>query len=307
ILELSKFRLSKKYSKQLSVIKSNFKILSKLLDFYKENGQNINLIEAIFKGNFIWFELWTDLNSKQQVEKMLLLNAGHKPVKLKHQLELLFINDLLLEFKEKEKFKEFQLIREKDENSTSFAKKREFGQFHFSQLISGLIAFDTGKTIVTNANLVSKLQDNDYSIQDLSNELSYDFVNDIVEFLIDFDNFIRDNYPDETKWFGRETSMVGMFAALGNYRIQNEIERPKDLFNDVIKFLHENPKTLNLSEYDNGRRNLDLSKINFGDVNRKVVFKAFTKILETIQNPGLFHNEPIDWDKHFTNYKGGRV
>src|SRR5690606_24629770 len=51
ILELSKFRLSKKYSKQLSVIKSNFKILSKLLDFYKENGQNINLIEAIFKGN----------------------------------------------------------------------------------------------------------------------------------------------------------------------------------------------------------------------------------------------------------------
>src|SRR5690606_11298845 len=37
ILSLSKFHLSKKYSKQLFALKSNFKILSKLLDFYKEN------------------------------------------------------------------------------------------------------------------------------------------------------------------------------------------------------------------------------------------------------------------------------
>ncbi|AXB57311.1 hypothetical protein [Flavobacterium fluviale] len=301
IISLSKFQLSKKYSKELSLIKSNFKILSKLIDYYIDNDSNIKKLESIFIDNFIWFELWTNLDSKKQVEKMLLLNAGHKPVKLKHQLELLFINDLLEEFKHKDKFNEFILIREKDMNSTSFSKNREYGQFHFSQIIAALIAFDTGKTLVTNTNLISKIQDNDYSIQDLSNELTYNFINDIIEFLLDFDRILVNHYKSEIKWFGREASLVGLFAALGRYRIDNEIENPKEIFSNVINFLEKNPYILNLNDYDNGRKILDLSKINFGSVNRKVVFRVFTDILKSIDKPALFPNEPIDWVLYFTN------
>ncbi|WP_047447823.1 hypothetical protein [Alistipes sp. ZOR0009] len=300
ILELKKFQLSRIFSQKLYTIKSNYKILYRIIEFYK--NYNINDLDNVFTHNHLWFELWTNLNSAQQVEKMLLLNAGHKPVKLKHQLELLFINDLLKEFSSKEKFNNFSLIREKEMNSTSFSKSRDFGQFHFSQLISSLIAFDKGQIIVTNTSLISQVQDKDFVIQDLSSELSYTYINDFVEFLLDFDEILKLNYSNEIKWFGREASLVGLFAALGNYRQAKEIENPKELFNLMISFLKKHPTILNLNDYDNGRRLLDLSKINFGTVNRKVVFNAFKNLLERIENPQIFQEEPINWNAHFSKF-----
>lgn len=300
ILELKKFELSRKYSKELSEIKSNYKILNKIIDYYTSSEDKD--LDNLFKNNFIWFELWTNLNSIKQVEKMLLLNAGHKPVKLKHQLELLFINDLLKEFRQNKKFEDFKLIREKEMNSTSFSKSRDYGEFHFSQLISSLIAFDLGKPLVTNANLISKVQDNDYVIQDLNNELSYSYISDVVEFLLDFDKIIRDNYKNELKWFGRETSLVGLFGALGDYRIKNEIDDPKIIFSKLISFLHEHPKVLNFNTYDESRKILDLSKINYGNVNRRVVYDAFKNLLERIDKPGFFNDEPINWINYFQKY-----
>lgn len=300
ILGLPQFQLLKKYSSKLLEIKSNYKILSKIMKFYRENGNDISSIENVFLENYLWFELWTNLDSKKQVEKMLLLNAGHKPVKLKHQLELLFINDLLIEFKKNDKLKDFKLIREKEMNSSSFSKIRKYGEFHFSQLITSLVAFDTGKIVVTNANLISKIQEEDYTIQDLSNELSYDFITVFITFLLDFDKIIDNRYRTELKWFGRETSLIGLFAALGKYRIEKEVENPQLIFDELISYLNRFPNYLNLGEFDSGRKSLDFSKINFGNINKKVVFNAFWDLLKKIDNPSLFENEEaINWGMYF--------
>lgn len=300
VFDKKKFELSKIFSEDLRIIKSNIKILSKILEYYK-NTNNPDL-ESIFRDNFIWFELWTNLDSKKQVEKMLLLNAGHKPVKLKHQLELLFINDLIKDFKQLADFSNFELVREKDMNSTSFSKNRIAGQFHFSQIISALIAFDQGRPLVTNANLINKVQESEYTIQDLNNELSYDFISNVVHFLLKLDDFINSNYPGNEKWLGRETSLVGIFASLGKYRNENEEINPIELFSKLIEYLNKNKKILNIDEFDEGRKVLDLSKINYGNVNRRVVYDAFNKILEEINSPGLFENEAIEWRLLFKKY-----
>jgi hypothetical protein len=300
ISQKKKFELSKLFSEDLRGIKSNIKILSKILEYYQKTNKTD--LDSIFKENFIWFELWTNLDSKQQVEKMLLLNAGHKPVKLKHQLELLFINDLIKDFKESSAFSNFDLIREKDMNSTSFSKNRKAGQFHFSQVISALIAFDQGRPLVTNASLINKVQENEYTIQDLNNELSYDFISNVVQFLLKLDEFINNNYSGNEKWLGRETSLVGIFASLGKYRNENEDIDPNDLFNKLIDYLNKNTSKLNINEFDEARKVLDLSKINYGNVNRRVVFDAFNNILKEIDNPGLFPNQSIEWKLLFKKY-----
>lgn len=299
ITTLSKYILSKKYSEELSKINSNYKTLSKIIDFYKSH--NIEVLEQVFAQNYLWFEVWTNLSASGRVEKMLVLNAGHKPVKLKHQLELLFINDLLIAFRSTDKFKDFKLIREKERNSTSFSKNREYGEFHFSQLIACIIAFDKGKVVVSNTNLISQIQENDFTIQELNNELSYDFINDFIEFLLDFDRFIANNYNEGVKWLGRETSLVGLFAALGSYRYEKDVTSPKSVFCDFMSFLDKNPKVLNLNKYDESRQILDFSKINFGNVNRKVVFKATKQLLDRMDNPQMFDDEPIDWRMYFKN------
>jgi len=302
ILSLKKYALSRRYASQLSKIKSNYNILFKIIEFYKNNDKDIRELEKVFKDNFLWFEVWTNISEDKQIEKMLLLNAGHKPVKLKHQLELLFINNLLKEFKNKPTIKDFKLIREKDVNSSSFSKSRNYGEFHFSQLIASIIAFDKGKLIVTSANLISSVQDNDFTIQELNNELSYDFLNDFIEFLMDFDMVIRDYYPGNIKWFGRETSLVGLFAALGGYRSDNEVYVPKEIFKKLIDYLKDNPKVLNVDNYDSGRKILDLSKINYGNINRKVVYNAFKDLIDEIYSPKLFNITPIDWEKYFSKF-----
>ncbi|HHQ4526105.1 TPA: hypothetical protein ACSP1O_004060, partial [Aeromonas veronii] len=65
---------------------------------------------------------------------MLVLNAGHKPVNIKHQLELLFQN--LLPIFEGVKSGDVRIVREKNISSAEFSKTREVGIYHFSHLIS---------------------------------------------------------------------------------------------------------------------------------------------------------------------------
>lgn len=47
---------------------------------------------------------------------------------------------------------------------------------------------------------------------------------------------------------------------------------------------------------------LDYSKINFGNVNRRVVYNAITQLLQEIDNPGLFNDKSIDWESNFSNF-----
>lgn len=301
ILTLSKFQLSRKYSQQLNSMKSNYSILNKIMNFYEDNKRDEDSLKKVFTENVLWFEIWTNITESQEIEKMLLLNAGHKPVKLKHQLELLFINNLLKVFRTKEGFSEFKLIREKERNSTTFSKNRKYGEFHFSQLISAIIAFDKGKLVVTNANLISNIQDNDFVIQELNSELSYKFLNEFVRFLLNLDQIIKSNSPndDEIKWLGRETSLVGLFAALGNYKEEQDITDAKEVFDKLIQYLKKYPNTLNLSTYDEARKSLDLSKINYGNANRKVVYDAICNLLKRIDTPDFFEGEIIVWENYF--------
>ena len=305
ILNLSRFQLSKRYSEYLIKINSNYKILLKVIEFYNRN--NIEALDNIFSDNFMWFEVWTNLNSAQRVEKMLLLNAGHKPVKLKHQLELLFINDLLQDFKRQEGLKDFTLVREKERNSISFSKSRKFGEFHFSQLIASIIAFDKGRLIVSNANLISNVQDTDFTIQELNSELSYQFIQNLVKFLLNLDKNISQSFEEGNKWLGRETSLVGLFAALGNYRKQKDITDANTVFEKFSEYIYSYPIILNLDDYDHYRQLLDYSKINFGNVNRRVVYQAITQLLNEIDKPGLFQQNGINWEIYFSNFSSSVV
>ncbi|MEP5934806.1 MAG: hypothetical protein ABJ218_06785, partial [Winogradskyella arenosi] len=89
IFELSKLQLNRKFKEKLIEIESNSSILSSLVEYAKTKGTKS--LSALYERNQ-WFEIWTGLSSDQEVNKMLILNAGHKPVKTKHQLELLFRN-----------------------------------------------------------------------------------------------------------------------------------------------------------------------------------------------------------------------
>ncbi|MFZ1298621.1 MAG: hypothetical protein WAT16_11290 [Saprospiraceae bacterium] len=287
ILELKRIQLSKKYSSTLDNINSNSKILESIISFHKTNPK-ID-IKSCFD-SFQWFEVWTNLTPQEEVRKMLVLNAGHKPVKTQHQLELLFLN--LIPIIKKSELKEFELIREKKSNSTVFSKNRVKGQFHFSHLITSILSFHEGKPITANVNLVHKAQSSDFDIDEFDRFFNYDFLHKFIESLLKFDTALETTYNGQgTKWLGREISLVGTFAALGKYMKENELSPLKTIekFNSEII---ENPSILNLTEFENARNNLDLSKINIGTVNKNAVYNGIYALLKGTENS-------ITWTNYF--------
>ena len=241
-----------------------------------------------------WFEIWTGLTAEQEVNKMLVLNAGHKAVKTKHQLELLFRS--LIPIVQSVDLESFDLVREKNMPSISYSKNRVVGQFHFSHIITSLLSFSEGKPLTSNVELVQKTQSDDFDIDKLDGYFSYEFLHEFIRVLIEIDKKLESVYKDRgVKWIGRETSLVGMFAALGKHANENSIEPTK-----ALKFLEKmiigSPKCLNLIEFEGLRNSLDLAKINIGSVNKKAVYNGVLSILNGGSNS-------ISWEDYFPGHK----
>ncbi len=291
ILGLKRIQLSRRFGEELEKINSNSKILEAIIKYYNKQSMIEVTVEVqkCFE-NHQWFEIWSGLTPKEEVNKMLVLNAGHKPVKTQHQLELLFLN--LIPIIKKAGLESFELIREKDFNSTVFSKNRKFGQFHFSHLITSILSLNEGKPITANIDLIHKTQSADFEIEKVDAYFNYDFLFSYINLLLKLDNSIKRQFEDlGTKWIGREVSLVGMFAALGKYGIEKSIS-PLTMLEKLDESIVKNPSVLNLVEFEGIRNSLDLGKINIGTVNKNAVYNGIYFLLQNKE-------QSIIWSNHF--------
>lgn len=294
ITQLTRLELSKRFKDRLESLNSSTSILSIILEFYKKNNGDDDFLDKLFLRKQ-WFEIWTNLSPDDEVNKMLILNAGHKPVKTKHQLELLFRN--IIPILNKIDFPDFKLIREKDVSSNKYTKDRKVGEFHFSHLITSLLSFGESKPLTSNIDLIQKSQ-SDYFTEDLFDSiLNLDFLKNFIRTLLDLDIAIHTKYGEAgTRWLGRETSLVGIFAATGRYMSERKIS-PANAIACIRTKIIANPQSLELGEFENQRNKLDLAKINFGNVNKNAIYNGVFDILAG-------KSEYLNWSEYFkTNVK----
>lgn len=275
--DLNRLALSKQFKAKLGAINSSVLILEKLLFFAKKQTDlGINALRKLYDRPQ-WFELWVGLTPPDEVNKMLILNAGHKAVKNQHQLELLFSNVLPL-FK-KTRFENFEVKREKEISSISYSKNRIPGQFHFSHLITAILSFDSGKPITNNVNLIQKAQTEDFDDSIFDKLINYEFIDYFISTLMALDKKLTARYNDvAVKWLGRETSLTGLFAACGKYA-QEHGGHAAEALNTLETKIGDQPDVLRLNEFEDVRNSLDLAKVNIGTVNKRAVFLATDDIL----------------------------
>lgn len=288
-LDWSKFKFSRYFSENLRELNSNTDVLRSVLQAHKGLGTE-RLRETLTK-NGQWFEVWTGLTPEQEIRKMLTLNAGHKPVKTRHQLELLFLN--LLPFLRKATNNSFKLVREKDVSSMQFSKNRAIGSFHFAHLITALLSFYEEKPVTTSTGLIQSIQSDDTVLEQYNEFLHPEFLKTFVSFMVKLDSLLAKQYGDlGTVWLGREVSLAGLFGALGS-----TTSAPDDYGSQLdclLQIIKSNPKIMNLANFEKERNSLDLSKVNIGNVNKSAIFSAIKKILET---PAP---KTIQWNDHFS-------
>ena len=276
-LSWNKFKFSRTFSIPLSEIDSNTEVLRSVVESFQRIGKD-GLLDA-FRDNQQWFEIWTGLSPKEEVRKMLTLNAGHKPVKTRHQLELLFLN--LLPILKEGEGKEFKLVREREISSTQFSKGREPGTFHFAHIVTSLISFLEGKPIAPSADLIQEIQSGESVIDPQSALGDLDFLKSLVGFLVQTDRLLADQYGNAgILWMGREVSLAGLLGALGAISKSTSEDRIAVL-NRFIKVIQSNPQILNLAQFESVRNSLDLSKVNIGNTNRAAVFSAIKKVIDS--------------------------
>ncbi len=289
IEKYTQYRLSRLFGEELSKINSSPLVLSKISKYVNEH-QGIDLITLIEQNNQ-WFEIWGNLSPRDEVEKMLILNAGHKTVQPKLQLELLFLN--LIPHLEKHKWindVQFKLIREREVPSAQFSKKRDVGEFHFSHLIAAILSLIEGNTITTNTSLINELQKSSFDVLDY---FEYDFFESFITFLLSLDVKLRDFYgEDGTQWISRETVIVGIFGSMGRFIKESNLDYSSAFKVYEDKILSD-VRHLNIFEYNIVRSSLNLSKVNIGNVAKKAVYEG---IYEFIKNGDL---SPVNWKKFF--------
>jgi hypothetical protein len=289
-LDLSKFKFSQRFSAEMRVRNSNTDVLRVVLNSIVKEGKAA--FESSFESNFQWFEIWTGLSPQEEVRKMLTLNAGHKPVKTRHQLELLFLN--LLPILRKGEEKEFRLVREKDIGSMQFSKERKCGDFHFAHIISAFLSFFSGKPVATSTALIQSIQSSEQDIEIYEQLMTPEFMTDVVKFLVKLDRFLLDQYGSTgTQWLGREVNLTGLMGALGAIGSETPTEVPSSVMNIFIKYLEVNPKLLSIEKFEVARNSQDLSKVNIGNSSRTAVFKAVVDVMHT---PTI---TVILWDQYF--------
>ncbi|MEZ6970166.1 MULTISPECIES: hypothetical protein [Aeromonas] len=283
--DISDFQIKRMFRNELSEIGSSGNIFIAIKDYYEKHGGDE--LNSCFVDNYQWFEIWSGLSPDDEVRKMLVLNAGHKPVNIKHQLELLFQN--LLPIFEGVKSGDVRIVREKNISSAEFSKTREVGIYHFSHLISSLISYIECKPISTNTNFISKIQDDETKLDELSTLFTYSFLELFIQSIYKLDKAADECFNDiGVQWIGREVSLVSVFAALGK-----KSKTEQDL-SFLINSLCANFQKLNLEDYERCRNNVDLSKVNIGNVNKKNIYDALSDFLESNMD------NPIDWDRVFS-------
>ena len=214
------------------------------------------------------FYVWYGLDDNQLVQKMLELNAGQKAVRPEHQFELLFLHF----FKNGKVMPDgIRLVRMKDKEYHETKRKRtESKIFLLSSVIIAYQSFQLGRTLrIQPVNDLHWQDEDDYNRE----AFSPDNLNLFLRFLGDIDEKLCQKDPEHVAWYGKDTTLSGIYGAFGNYlnfdknNINESINRLQQIIEQKIEDLD-----FNVDEFEDAYMNLSSVSVNVGNVIRKGIF-----------------------------------
>lgn len=237
---------------------------------------DIKDVEDFLKNRKQWFEIWYGLTMDEVVNKMLLLNAGHKSVSMRHQVELLYYDW----FEMFSSVAGITIIRDKDaESPVKFVAERKVKTYRFSDLVMATIAFVDGKYKRVQSAFVEEVYINAENDERIGQDAN--FYLKVVEFIGKIDDLFYKEYGDAGRdWFGRENNIEAFMGAVGKYcwEICSK-EDVKDALDSAYEIIVENVRLLNLKDFQSGKDFLSSSKINIGQTTKEIVYMVFNKML----------------------------
>lgn len=224
-----------------------------------------------FLGRSLRLEIWVNIAFFPLAYRMLLLNAGQRPMSMKHQIDILsggLAKDL-------QDLPALEIIRLKDHK-----RRVKPGQFHLSTLAQAFQAWMQRSPNVDRTNLVVETMVVDEALESLGIDLTDDDGNQrdgfrqFVGWLLKLDQALGE---EKNRFFGNDTVVLGFAAAIGfahkNETLQDRL--PSAMAKLIADAENENfVDPLGVETFDQIRRSVDTKRSNVGEATRGLVFRA---------------------------------
>lgn len=236
----------------------------------KEEG---HLFEATQK---LLLEFWVEKDIKHLIYRIIILNAGQKPMTLRHQIEILFatVGDKI-----RQDINGIEFNNEKDGS-----RRRQSKTYTFEYIVTSYYCFLTKSFEPNKENLIAQQIKEEgiiYKNEEALNqkfELFISYLNSYT--LLDeclFNTYINTN-TKYAHWLAKENVMNAFFASVAEYGNDNSIKQQRiktsldSLINDLPK---GNGDILGIEIFEKIVSGNDSSKKNIGYITKKLLFEGF--------------------------------
>lgn len=266
----------------LDFVSSSF--LKKVLD-----EETYNSIIDAYKKFEIQIVIWEGLSENDIMKKMLLLNAGQRPVSSTHQYELLFLHKIN---EVNTKLYGIALYRERDEKYFKIKKgERSVGEYQMSSIIIALQSLIEKKPLrIAPANMIEWDSDSFFETEYVAKYFNTDFLCCFINLIRKMDEVLSEKDPNYLKWFGKDTTLSGIFAGLGKYINPGNENKLLDDIEKAIGRVASGECDFRITEFESELSKLAGSRINVGNVVRNAI-AAYTQ--------ELFTNGSASWNNAF--------
>ncbi|PLK71217.1 hypothetical protein C0V73_11500 [Rhizobium sp. TH135] len=236
--------------------------------------QALDELELDERGPFLQrslrLEIWVNIAFFPLAYRMLLLNAGQRPMSMKHQIDILsggLANDI-------KDINGIEIFRVKDHK-----RRVRPGQFHLSTLAQAFQAWMQRSPNVDRTNLVVETMVVDEALESLGIDLTSDDGNQrdgfrqFVEWVITLDQALGE---EQNRFFGNDTVVLGFAAATGfahkNETLQDRLPTAMATLIDAAR--EDAVEALGVEVFERIRTTVDTKRSNVGEWTRGLVFRA---------------------------------
>lgn len=244
------------------------------------------------EGQRLLLEIWVESELKNLIYRIIVLNAGQKPMTIRHQIELLFLNvrDII-----KTEIPTLVLHRERDEG-----KRRGARQFILGRVAAAYQAFVSKSPDIEKENIVAQELVTS-AIASLSEDELHEAFNRFIKYLkkysdLDADFYrvyapLKEDIPEGPNWLAVENVLLGFFAAVTDFgRTPDRAARVDTAIEKLAKDLQAAaPGTdlLGLKDYRKIVFGFSPRKSNVGRATRQLICTGFKEYFREEGQKGL--------------------
>lgn len=225
--------------------------------------------QAVFKERTLRVEIWLNIPFGAVAYRMLLLNAGQRPMSVKHQVEVLSMklgDDLGT-------IANIEML-----TSLGGQRRTRAGQFSLAKLSQAFQAWLQGSPNIDVRNAMMEQLLAESAIETLGTSLTgtgaHDDFRQLVEWFVTMDNLIFDR---DSQFFGNETVLLGISGAVGSAQRNDTLRGrvTKCLEQLAASGLSGDEDPLATVRFNELRQGVDVRKVNVGQFTRDMVSRAF--------------------------------